>query len=109
MASPLVLGVLRLFKCWGPWAFGPLIVIVSFYYVFVYAFAMRGQRRLSTWDRLVWPRPFTRGAVVWRLWRSDLPRRADAATHEAMLQDLTAALNAVTEEAEALAQSGGRA
>ena len=77
--------------------------------VFVYAFAMRGQRRLSTWDRLVWPRPFTRGAVVWRLWRSDLPRRADAAAHEAMLQDLTAALNAVTEEAEALAQSGGRA
>ncbi|CAN9186916.1 unnamed protein product [Alternaria alternata] len=53
MASPLVLGVLRLFKCWGPWAFGPLIVIVSFYYVFVYAFAYRLLRQLKSRNRII--------------------------------------------------------
>lgn len=70
--------------------------------VFVYAFAMRGQRRLSTWDRMVWPRPFTRGAAVWRRWPRDLPRRVDAAALEALRQDLAAALTAVAEEADAL-------
>ncbi|TNC46565.1 DUF374 domain-containing protein [Rubellimicrobium rubrum] len=72
--------------------------------VFIYAFAMRRQKRLTTWDRLVWPRPFTQGAVVWRLWRSELPRRMDDATREAMRRDLEAALTAVADEAEALAQ-----
>ena len=74
--------------------------------VFVYAFAMQGQRRLSTWDRMAWPRPFTRGAVVWRLWRADLPRRVDAATHAEMLGSLAQALDAAVADAEALAQAG---
>jgi hypothetical protein len=53
MASPLVLGVLRLFKCWSPWAFDPLIVIVSFYYVFVYAFAYWLLRQLKSRNRII--------------------------------------------------------
>jgi hypothetical protein len=72
--------------------------------VFVYAFAMQRQSRLATWDRLVWPRPFTRGAVVWRLWRADLPRRADPATREALRRELEAVLTAAAQEAEALAR-----
>lgn len=71
--------------------------------VFVYAWAMRGQRRLSTWDRMVWPRPFTRGVVVWRRWPRELPRRSGAATLDALRQDLAAALTAVADEADALA------
>ncbi len=74
--------------------------------VFVYAFAMQGQRRLSTWDRMAWPRPFSRGAVVWRLWRADLPRRVDAATQAEMLGSLARALDAAVADAEALAQAG---
>jgi hypothetical protein len=73
--------------------------------VFVYAFATRRHRRLRVWDRMVWPGPFTRGAVVWRLWRDDLPRRIDEAGREVLRRDLAAALDAVAEEAEALAQS----
>jgi hypothetical protein len=53
MASPLVLGVLRLFKCWGPWAFGPLILLVSFCHVFVYAFACRLLRQLKSRNRII--------------------------------------------------------
>ena len=76
--------------------------------VFVYAFATRRHRRLSVWDRMVWPLPFTRGAAVWRRWNADLPRRVDAEGHEALRRDLTAALDAVAAEAEALAEGGGR-
>jgi hypothetical protein len=53
MASPLSFGVLRLFKCWDPRAFRPLIVIVSFYYVFIYAFAYRLLRQLKSRNRII--------------------------------------------------------
>lgn len=77
--------------------------------VFVYAFAQRRQRLLPTWDRMVWPRPFTRGAIVWRPWRDDLPRRVTDLEREALRESLAAALDAATEEAERLAQSPQRA
>lgn len=73
--------------------------------VFVYAFAMRGQRRLGTWDRMVMPRPFSRGVAIWRRWDREVPRRADAATLEALRRDLAAALDAVAEEADRLARA----
>ena len=70
--------------------------------VFVYASATRRHLRLRSWDRTILPRPFSRGAVVWRLWRSDLPRRVDPATHAEMLASLTEALNAAGRDAGAL-------
>jgi lysophospholipid acyltransferase (LPLAT)-like uncharacterized protein len=71
--------------------------------VFVYAFAMRGQRRLGTWDRMVWPRPFSRGVAIWRRWDREVPRRLDEAAFDNLRQDLAAALTAVADEADALA------
>jgi lysophospholipid acyltransferase (LPLAT)-like uncharacterized protein len=68
--------------------------------VIVYAFAVRGQRRLDTWDRLVWPRPFSRGVAVWRRWEASVPRRPDPAQWEALRADLARALDAVAEEAD---------
>lgn len=70
--------------------------------VFTYAFAQAGARRLGTWDRMVWPRPFAKGACVWRLWREDLPRRAGEAEMTALRADLSAALDSAAEEAEGL-------
>ena len=70
--------------------------------VFVYAFAMRGQRRLRTWDRMVWPRPFSRGAAVWRRWPREVPRRVGPEMMENLRRDLALALNAVADEADAL-------
>lgn len=74
--------------------------------VFVYGAMTRRHLRLGSWDRAILPKPFGRGAVVWRLWRRDLPRRVDAATHAGMVQGLTDALNGVQAEAEALAGMG---
>ncbi|TNC62278.1 lysophospholipid acyltransferase family protein [Rubellimicrobium roseum] len=72
--------------------------------VFAYAFATRRHWRVPSWDRLVWPQPFTRGAVVWQRWDAAPPRRMDAATREALRRDLAAALTAAAEDAEALAR-----
>jgi hypothetical protein len=73
--------------------------------VFVYAFATRRHRRLRVWDRMVWPLPFSRGAVVWRRWRAELPRRLSDEDRAALRADLSAALDAVAEEAERLVRS----
>ena len=66
--------------------------------VIMLAAAMRRHRRLDTWDRFIMPLPFTRGRVIWRLWRAELPRKADPAQIEAWRADLTAALNQLSDE-----------
>ena len=63
--------------------------------VFVYAYAVRRQRRLKTWDQMVLPLPFTRGVSVYQRWAADVPRRADAATLIALRADLRQALDRV--------------
>lgn len=68
--------------------------------VFLYAFATARARRLRTWDRMLWPRPFDRGISAYRRWDGQLPRRADAATRAAAQADIAAALTALTEDLE---------
>jgi lysophospholipid acyltransferase (LPLAT)-like uncharacterized protein len=70
--------------------------------VFAYAWAIAGQVRARSWDRLILPRPFARGAIVFRRWDREVPRRTDAAGREALRADLTAHLNATAQAAEAL-------
>lgn len=67
--------------------------------VFLYAFACARQRRLGTWDRMIWPLPFTRGVAMFRRWDGSLPRRATTAEIEAARASAAAALTALTEEA----------
>lgn len=61
--------------------------------VFVYAFATRRHRILSTWDRMVLPLPFSRGRLVYQRWATPVPRRADAATMALLRADLGGALD----------------
>lgn len=67
--------------------------------VFLFAFGCRRQRRLATWDRMIWPRPFTRGVTLYRRWDGTLPRRAGAEETAAARASVEAALTALTEEA----------
>ncbi len=66
--------------------------------VFLLACGSARRIRLRTWDRMIWPLPFTRGLAVWRPWPGDLPRRADPATRAALRAELGAALSALTDE-----------
>ncbi|NCO85485.1 MAG: hypothetical protein GW886_02500 [Rhodobacterales bacterium] len=68
--------------------------------VFVYACAMTRARRLRTWDRMLWPMPFGRGVCLYRRWDATVPRRADAASLDALRADLAATLDIAMQEAQ---------
>lgn len=70
--------------------------------IFLLANSVRRQRRLPGWDRLLFPLPFSRGAVVLRPWDGQVPGRSDTAALEEARRSLTAALDAVTAEADKL-------
>jgi lysophospholipid acyltransferase (LPLAT)-like uncharacterized protein len=70
--------------------------------VFAYAWAIAGQTRAPSWDRMIMARPWARGALVFRRWETAMPRRMDSAMRESLRADLTAHLNATAAEAEAL-------
>jgi lysophospholipid acyltransferase (LPLAT)-like uncharacterized protein len=71
--------------------------------VFTYGWAQAGMRRAGSWDRLQLVRPFDRGAVVFRRWEREVPRRMDEAMRESLRADLAKALTATAEAAERLA------
>jgi lysophospholipid acyltransferase (LPLAT)-like uncharacterized protein len=58
--------------------------------VYAYAFATRRHRKLGTWDTMMLPLPFTRGAVVFERWDDTLDRNADAQAREDARESLAA-------------------
>jgi len=69
--------------------------------VFVYAYACPGWR-VSTWDKMLMPRPFGRGAYVYRRWNATIPKRPDAEHLAELAAALQAQLNQATSDADAL-------
>jgi len=69
--------------------------------VFLMGIAANPAAQMKTWDQIMWAAPFGRGAVVWDgpLY---VPRDADGALIEALIQDWSAKLSAATRRAEAL-------
>ena len=74
--------------------------------VFGYAFATRRHKTLATWDRMMLPLPFTRGAAVFERIDVTLPRKASAADVEAARAALRTGLDHVTQTADRLAGLG---
>ena len=68
--------------------------------VFTYAYAMSRQRRLKTWDRMILPMPFSRGAVVYARVLDPLPRRMAPDDMAAAQERLAAAMTGAVAEAE---------
>ncbi|MEE9387821.1 MAG: DUF374 domain-containing protein [Paracoccaceae bacterium] len=68
--------------------------------VFVYANSVHRQKRLPGWDRLLFPLPFTRGACVFQRWPEQVSRRPTDAQLAGHDRSLTAALDAVLQEAD---------
>lgn len=68
--------------------------------VFVVACATRHAMEAATWDRMLFPRPMTRGVMLCREWDKHVPRKASEAEIEDLRLDLQAHLNAVTAEAD---------
>ena len=68
--------------------------------VFVFAYATARQRRLRSWDKLLFPLPFTKGAAIFARWSGSLDRRADADLRAKQTSLLTDAMNSVQAKAD---------
>lgn len=71
--------------------------------VYLFAWSARRNKRLGTWDKMMMPVPFTRGAYIYRKWETDVPRKIDAAGYTALRRKLSDDLDRVVAEADALA------
>ena len=69
--------------------------------IFAYAYAVKRHKRLGTWDRLMFPWPFTRGHVVFVRWDGEVARKASADQMQAVKAGLEDALNTACEMADA--------
>ncbi len=70
--------------------------------VYGYAFSTRRHRKLGTWDTMMLPRPFTKGAVVFQRMDLNVPRKASVTEVEAARAQMQAGLDAVTAKADEL-------
>lgn len=70
--------------------------------VFFYAFAMRRHKRLSSWDQMMFPLPFTHGAYVYRRWQAEVPRKMAKAERVRLRREMAEALDIVQAEADAM-------
>ncbi len=62
-------------------------------------YSMRRRKLLGSWDRFLFPLPFTEGIFIWGEPLS-VPRNADQETQEALRQELESRMNALTAEAD---------
>lgn len=70
--------------------------------VFFYAYSTRRHIQFSSWDRMMFPVPFTKGAYVFRRLQSDIPRKIDDAQRKALKREMALALDGVQAEADVL-------
>lgn len=70
--------------------------------VFCYAFATTRGRRLNSWDRMLVPYPFGRGAVVFARFKGDIPRRPTDKNRDALREDLRLFMDETTARADVL-------
>ena len=75
------------------------------YPVWAYAFATTRCWRLNTWDRMVLPRPYGRGAIVFVRVGATLGRKATEVEMGQASREIAAALDAATQRADTLAQT----
>jgi len=70
--------------------------------VFCYAFSTTRGRRLASWDRMLVPHPFGKGAYVFRRFEGTVPRKPDADTRDALRAQFGDWMNETTQRADAL-------
>jgi lysophospholipid acyltransferase (LPLAT)-like uncharacterized protein len=68
--------------------------------IVLYAYAMRRQFRLNSWDRMIVPLPFSRGVCLYRRFDAEVPRRAESEQLERLKVEITEALDLVLVEVE---------
>lgn len=70
--------------------------------IFCYAFATTKSRRLRSWDQMMVPHPFGKGAYVFRQCSVSVPRKMDGPAREALRTSLCECLDEATLQADQL-------
>ena len=68
--------------------------------VYGYAFATRRHRLLKSWDKMMMPLPFTKGAVVFARWEHEVARKAELGDIGTARRSIVALLNRVNVRAD---------
>ncbi len=68
--------------------------------IFSYAYATTKGWRTKSWDDMLMPRPFGKGAIVFRRYGGHVSRKMDDVALEALRKDLTSLLDATKQEAD---------
>ena len=71
--------------------------------VYGYAFSTTKGQRLKSWDRMLVPRPLGKGALVFRKFDGEVPRKPDDIAREQLRKELATFLNDLTAKADTLA------
>jgi lysophospholipid acyltransferase (LPLAT)-like uncharacterized protein len=71
--------------------------------IFSYAFATTKGWRTKSWDEMLMPRPFGKGAIVFRRYPDEVARKLDATALEALRVDMSVFLNETMAAADDLA------
>lgn len=66
--------------------------------IFMFSFATKGQWLWNTWDKLMFPKPFTKGVLVHKRWDHAVPRKVTPEELETLRRQLEDDLNALTAE-----------
>jgi lysophospholipid acyltransferase (LPLAT)-like uncharacterized protein len=74
--------------------------------VFCYAFSTTRGWRLNSWDRMLVPKLFGRGAVVFARFPGDIPRKPDDIARTTLREDMRRFMDTTTARADALVSSG---
>jgi lysophospholipid acyltransferase (LPLAT)-like uncharacterized protein len=70
--------------------------------IFCYSFSTSKGRRLDSWDKMLLPKPFAKGAYVFRRYPTAIARKLTAAELETLRSDMCDWMNAVTHETDTM-------
>jgi lysophospholipid acyltransferase (LPLAT)-like uncharacterized protein len=68
--------------------------------VFLYAYSTRRHIQFSSWDKMMFPLPFSTGAFIYQRFEGEIPRRMDESTRKSVKKQMAKALDAVQAEAD---------
>lgn len=70
--------------------------------IYLFAFSTRGHWLWNSWDKLMFPRPFTRGVMIYERWDKSVPRKPKGDEMETLRKALEQDLDALTAQADAV-------
>ncbi len=70
--------------------------------IYLFTYATKGHWLLDTWDKMMVPRPFTKGVMMYQRWDGEVPRKPTETQMQELAAKMTRDLDQMTAEADQL-------